>query len=252
MPYGLYISAQGAQAQIRRLEVLSNNLANVDTVGFKRDVPLIQARHAEAIEQGIDFSGSKSQNDLGGGVMVRGTATDFSPGILERTGQPGDAAIQGEGFFVVRRGDQQLLTRAGNFLMSPNGMLTTQDGYPVMGGEGEPITLDPSKPWRMVDGGRIEQAGGTIDLQLVRAQQPGDLAKVGENLFLPLADTVPLLPEQRRVASGYLERSSVKPAAEMMHLIDTSRMIEANMTMIKNHDQMLSALVNRVLGKGNG
>lgn len=251
MPYGLYISAEGAQAQIRRLEVLSNNMANVDTVGFKRDVTVIQARHAEAISQGLDFPGSRSLDDIGGGVMVHSTATDHTPGILERTGITSDMAIQGEGYFAVRRENEDLLTRAGNFLLSANGTLCTPEGYPVLSSEGEPVVLDPQVPWRVVDGGRIEQAGGAIELKLVRPQQPGDLAKIGENLFRPLASTLPLEAGQRNVSSGYLERSSVKPAAEMMHLIDASRMIEANMTMIKNHDQMLGALINRVLGRGN-
>ena len=86
MPYGMYISAEGAHAQSKRLETLSNNLANVDTPGFKRDLALFQARHAEEINQGTDYPGSRGLNDIGGGVSVRETKTDFAPGLMKRTG----------------------------------------------------------------------------------------------------------------------------------------------------------------------
>ncbi len=69
MPYGLYISAEGALAQSQRMEVIANNLANLDTPGFKRELAVFQARYAEAIEQGRDYPGSGSINDVGGGVM---------------------------------------------------------------------------------------------------------------------------------------------------------------------------------------
>ena len=88
MPYGLYISAEGAYAQNKRMEVLANNLANAATTAFKRDQPIFQARLAEATARGLDFPGSRSINDLGGGVEVLGTVTDFSQGALEATGNP--------------------------------------------------------------------------------------------------------------------------------------------------------------------
>ena len=77
MSYGLYISAEGAQAQSQRLDVISNNLANVDTVGFKRDLAMFQARNAEAIDQGKAIAGSGSINNIGGGVSFKGSRTDF-------------------------------------------------------------------------------------------------------------------------------------------------------------------------------
>src|SRR5215204_3929700 len=118
MPYGLYISAEGAQAQSRRMEVVANNLANVDTVGFRRDVAQFQARFAEEIERGRDHYGSGTMNNLGGGVQVRSTATDFTPGSLKRTNNETDMAIRGDGFFVVQKGRDRLLTRAGDFTLS--------------------------------------------------------------------------------------------------------------------------------------
>ena len=115
MPYGMYLSTEGAIAQAKRLEVISNNLANVQTVGFKRDLALFQARLAEATERGQDQPGSGSINDLGGGISVKATATDYRPGPVRKTDLPTDVAIDGPGFFLVRRGDTNYLTRAGNF-----------------------------------------------------------------------------------------------------------------------------------------
>ena len=119
MPYGMYISAEGAAVQAQRLEVIANNLANVDTAGFKQDVPTFQARFAEAIQKGQAQSGDRSINDIGGGVKVMNVATDYSMGEMKRTGNDLDLAINGKGFFQVKGDDgKQYLTRAGDFAMA--------------------------------------------------------------------------------------------------------------------------------------
>ena len=147
MPYGLYISAEGAQVQSRRLDVIANNIANVDTVGFKRDLAVMQSRNAEAVERGlVSPAGTdpwRGLNDVGGGVQFRQTVTDFSSGPLKKTGNPSDVALQGDGFFVVRKGQDRLLTRAGNFRLTAAGDLVTQQGYPVLGEGNTPIALEP-------------------------------------------------------------------------------------------------------------
>lgn len=248
MPYGLYISAEGAFAQTKRLEALANNLANVDTTGFKRDLAIFQARYSEEIQRGSDSPGSGSVNDLGGGVTVRETKTDFSPGTLKRTANPNDMAVGGDGFFMVRRPDGDFLTRAGNFMMTSAGRLVTQDNYPVLSDSGTPIEIDPEAGvWQLTSTGGIVQEGNQQNLALVQPRSLGDLAKVGENLFKPLAPPQPLADEQRSVLGGTLEQSDVKPTAEMMELIEASRAFEANISMIKNHDAMASALTERLL-----
>ena len=248
MPYGLYISAEGAHAQSKRLEVLSNNLANVDTPGFKRDLATFQARYAEETQRGLDYPGSRSINDLGGGVLVRGTQTDFSPGTFRHTNIDTDMAIDGDAYFVVRKGNQDLLTRAGNFTINGNGELRTQDGYPVLAEGGAPVTIDPTGgPWHVTPEGGISQAGSETPLALVRPASTGDLTKAGDNLFRSLTPTQSVPAEQRHVQGGYLEQSGVRPTVEMMELIEASRAFEANATMIRNQDQMLNTLINRVL-----
>jgi flagellar basal-body rod protein FlgF len=249
MPYGLYISAEGAQVQARRLETISNNLANVDTVGFKRELALAQARHTEAILQGEDYPGSRSVNDVGGGVRIAATVSDFSPGPLESTGRKTDLAVQGQGFFVVRKGPQDYLTRAGNFELDPQGRLITAQGHAVLSSTGTPITLDPSLPWNITPDGGITQEGATTYLALVRPPSPADLTKAGENLFAPLAPAVPLKAEERRVAAGYLERSGVQPVSELLEMIEASRAFEANVQLIRHQDHMLGMMISRLLSQ---
>ncbi len=247
MPYGLYVSAAGANAQSTRMQVLSNNLANVDTPGFKRELAVLQARYAAAIQNGEDTPGSGSINQVGGGMSVAETSTDFSPGPLKPTGLETDFAIGGDGFFMIAQGKQELLTRAGNFLMADDGRLTTQQGYSVLSQEGAPLFVQPGVPWRVHANGVLEQAGRRVAIGLVKPNHPSDLARAGENLFRPLAPTVPVNPEQRIVKQGFLEMSGVKPTLAMMELIETSRAYEANIKMIQNHDHVMGALVNRVL-----
>src|SRR5438876_7870103 len=171
MPYGLYISAEGAYAQSKRLEALANNMANVDTTGFKRDLAIFQARYSEEIERGSDSPGSRSVNDLAGGVVVRETKTDFSPGAMKRTGIPTDMAVGGDGFFMVRRPDGDYLTRAGNFMMTAAGRLVTQNNDPVLSDSGSPIEIDPEQPdWQLTSTGAIVQDGNPQNLALVQPQ----------------------------------------------------------------------------------
>jgi flagellar basal-body rod protein FlgF len=247
MPYGLYIAAEGAHSQSKRMEVLANNLANVDTPGFKRDLAMFQARYAEETHHGFDHHGSGTINDVGGGVWMNHTTTDHSQGTLKRTDIPTDVAINGDGYFVVQKDGQNYLTRAGNFLVNSSGALVSQTGMPVMSDEGAPILVNPDTPWRVSPDGAIEQDGGKTFLALVRPPSPADLAKHGENLFQTLAPASPVPSELRSVQGGYLEMSGVRPTLEMLDLIETSRAFEMNISMIRNHDSMLNSLVNRVL-----
>lgn len=244
----MYISAEGAQAQVRRMEVISNNLANVNTPGFKPSHATFQARFAEAVEQGLAPAGSGQEEDIGGGVMMVGTPTDYSSGAINVTGQKTDMAIDGEGFFQVRKGNDTYLTRAGNFKIDSAGQLMTQSGYPVLDTSGTPITIS-SSDWQLSAEGGIVQAGeGEAKLlALMKPNSLGDLVPSGDNLFRSLASVDSIEPAARRVLGGHLEMSGVNPTTAMMELIETSRAIEANMKLIQNQDHMLSQLIGRVL-----
>lgn len=249
MPLGLYISAEGAQAQSKRLETIANNLANVDTAGFKPDVATFQARFAEAIQRGDDRAGSKSPNDLGGGVKVIETRTNFAAGQLRRTGQDSDLAIIGDGFFQIDGGDgQTYLTRAGDLQVDSTGKLVTADGArPVLNASGGAITLAPTLPWSVSSRGLITQGDTATPLALVQPESLDTLTKVGANLFRADAGVIPVPETAREVRPGYLEMSGANATQQMMAMIETSRAFEANTRLIQNQDQMISNLVNRVL-----
>ena len=248
MPYGLYLSAAGANAQSHRLEVLSHNLANINTPGFKPHMSMIQSRPAEAIERGEAMSGEGTIDDLGGGVTIQPNKTQFSQGAIQTTGGNTDFAINDEeSFFAVQRGDKQLLTRAGNFLFDARGGLVTPHGDAVLSSSGEQLQINPNIPYQVMDDGTVYQAGQRRMLMLVQPKAAGDLARVGDNLFQSLT-TVDQVPDnQRSVVAGALEASGVQPTSAMMELIESSRVYEANVKLIQTQDQAIWQLISLVL-----
>jgi flagellar basal-body rod protein FlgF len=248
MYYGLYMSAAGANAQSQKVEVLSNNLANVNTVGFKRELALLQARDSEAIERGMAGRGNGAVEDIGGGVRMNATWTDFSPGTMQLTHIPSDLAIDSpDTFFQVQHGKEKLLTRAGNFHVSDEGLLVTAGGDPVLSSDGGVIEIDPELPFRFVEGGAIEQAGERIEISLIKAKDVSRLEKAGQNYFRADRRASLAPAEERIVKSGYLEMSGVNPVDEMVELIAASRAYEANVRIIQQHDTATSELISRML-----
>lgn len=249
MYYGLYTAAAGANALSQKVEVLSNNLANVDTVGFKRELALLHSRDAEAIERGEDYRGSRSRNDLGGGVDFAATATEFRLGTFKPTGIDTDFALENpKQFFLVQRGDQQLLTRAGNFQFNNEGLLQTGEGDNVLTQDGAPIQIDPRIPWEMLPGGRIHQAGDVRELGIRQPTNMNDLQKIGQNYYRNQTDRFETItPDARRVRTGFQEVSGVNSLSEMTELIATSRAYEINVRMMQTHDQVTGSLISRML-----
>ncbi|MHB8861117.1 MAG: flagellar hook-basal body protein [Pirellulaceae bacterium] len=247
MDYGLYMSAAGADSQSHRMEVLSHNMANVDTPGFKEELAVLQARDSRAVHDGTAHAGDGSIDDLGSGVSMVETLTNFAEGTLKQTASRWDMAIRGEGFFIVENEGQQFLTRAGDFHVNADGMLMTQQGYRVLSAAGMPIQINPGMYSMLHKDGYLEHSGAGDHLALVKPRSMGDLARAGDNLFRPLGPTQPVDPTERHVESGFLEISGVRPTNTMMELIETSRMYEANIRMIQNHDQTTGSLVKRIL-----
>ncbi|MEM8911923.1 MAG: flagellar hook-basal body complex protein [Planctomycetota bacterium] len=248
MPYGVYLSAAGAQAQSHRLQQVSHNLANVETPGYKPKATILQARFSELIEQGEVSPGIGGIDDVGGGVTIQRDQTEFRVGAIRTTGRETDFAIHDEqSFFVLQRGDQQLLSRAGDFLFDSAGRLVNSGGDAVLGSNGQPIQIDPKKDVQIGPEGRIDQVGFRQELMLAQPKSLGDLSHVGGNLFRPLAEFDLAPPGQRNVVAGSLEQSAVSPTATMMEMIETSRAYEANVQMIKNQDTVIGSLIGRML-----
>ena len=248
MSYGLYVSAAGAHAQNHRLQVISHNLANVETTGYKPQQAVMQSRFAELIERGEAVPGLGDVNDVGGGVTIQPTVTQHEEGILRSTGNKTDFAIKdSQSFFVIERGGKQVLTRSGDFLFDNSGRLINQRGDRVLDTEGRPITIDPTLPHSVLDGGRVQQGADVFSLMLARPKEMTDLKHLGGNLFEAPEDVDLVRGNARPVVSGFLEQSGVQPTAAMIDLIEASRAYEANTRMIQNHDTVVGSLISRVL-----
>ncbi len=250
MPYGLYLSASGANAQSHRLETISHNLANVNTPGFKPHLSVVKSRHSEAIARGEVAEAEGGVDEMGGGVLVQPNLTQFSQGPMRPTGNRTDFAINDEkSFFVIQRGDQQLLTRAGNFQFDASGRLVTPVGEPVVSAGGGAITINPLLPYEVMDDGTVYQAGQRQSLMLAQPKETGDLSRVGDNLYQSLTPFDQVATKDRAVVSGFLEESAVQPTGTMMELIEASRVYEANVRMIQTQDQTIGSLISRVLSQ---
>jgi flagellar basal body rod protein FlgG len=250
--YGLYQSATGVLTNSYRQDVIANNLANAETVGFKRNLPLFHERLAEAIAaRGAGPRSSDPMLDLiGGGLLVSPTAVDTSQGDLEATGNPLDIAIMGSGFFAVQDGTETRLTRDGRFMIDRAGNLVMANGSGnrVLDDRGRPIQIDAALAPQLVitDDGQISANGAPLArLGLFDVPNPAQLAKRGGTL-LSYPESAEYKPATGVLQSGFVERSNVDPTLELTQLMDAQRQIEANANMIRYQDQTLGTRVNEV------
>jgi flagellar basal-body rod protein FlgG len=260
----LYIATAGAYANQRKLEVISNNLANASTHGYKRDIVAFEgliepASPITPINPKLYFDLHNEQVSQRM-VLFDETYTDFSQGALIETGNTLDIAISGDGFFAVQTEDGIKFTRAGNFTLSPDGYIITPQGYKLLGKKGEPIRI-PFEEWApqdiviTPDGGVFlgvrhgeERKSIFIDQIGVYSIPEGLARKVGENLFD--VDDISYVQDSENfeVLQGFLESSNVNPINEMVSLIEVQRAYEANTRVITSVDSTLSTSI-RDLGR---
>lgn len=215
---GLWDSGAGMIARGLQQDVTASNLANARTTAFKEDRlnfrDMIDGRLLLDRTRGVPIP----ENRLRGGFETRQRA-----GALESTGAPLDFALDGPGFFVVDSPDGERYTRDGHFFLSPEGVLETADGLPVLG-EGGPIRLQPG-PVEMNGDGQLAQGGAVVGaFRLVEFPEPGRLAKLGRNLWQPLPeDLAPEPATGTRAVQGMLEGSNVLVVEQMVRLIEQER-----------------------------
>jgi flagellar basal body rod protein FlgG len=249
MIYGLYLSATGVLTNSFRQDVIANNLANAETVGFKRDLALFHERLTESQERRLPPGYSDPMLEmLGGGVLASPMQIDRAQGELEPTGNTLDVAIQGDGYFKVSRNGETRLTRDGRFALDTNGQMVMADGsgYRVLDPAGNPIYLDPRLPTTVGEEGVIGQRGAAVaQIGLFDVPDPTLIAKEGDNL-LSYPDIKKARAIQGTLRSEFVERANVDPALELTQLMEAQRQLEANANMIRYQDQTLSRLVNEV------
>jgi flagellar basal-body rod protein FlgG len=218
MDSGLYIAASGMLTEMVRQEQISNELANVNTPGYKADRST-QAGFGELLLQNTQTGASVGRLSLG--AEIAETTTDLAPAGLHETGEALDFGIEGEGFFAVRTEAGVRYTRNGQFTTDAEGNLTDQFGDPVLGANGAPVKLRADGTVREGDIGVFEVAGAE---------------KQGENLYTGNVTG----QAAGKVRAGYLEESAVNPSQTMVQLISSFRSLEADQKSIQTIDETLS------------
>jgi flagellar basal-body rod protein FlgF len=240
----IYLAASGALACERRLAILANNLANVNTVGYKKDICHFQ-RFLSASEQG-------SAEDLPGELQAPAvwinmdSSIDMSSGPLQPTGNKLDVALAGKGFFCVQTPEGTQYTRNGNFTVNADGQLVTQEGLPVLGQSGS-ITIDDPDVSIGEDGTISVDDNVIAQLRIVDFFQPGSLQKVADTRFAPVGpDAAEQQPDDVQVREGFLEQSNVDVVRMMTEMIEVHRGFEFYQKVIRSVDDINSKTVNEL------
>lgn len=242
MSGSIYQAAAGAIMQQARLDILSNNLANVNTIGFKADLPVFRF-DAATQDPPSDSDGLPKLSPY---ISPVDFATNFSSGALRQTGNPLDVAIVGDGFFEVRTPDGLQYTRKGRLSINAQGVLCTSDGFAVMG-QGGPIEIDGSRV-AISETGEVSVDGDIVDtLRIVDFEKPYQLRKAGAAQFLPPATNAnPRTAPNARVAQGAVEASNVDTLRAMTEMIETLRVFESYQKVIRAADDATAKTVNEV------
>lgn len=245
---GIYIGASGMLAESLRADVTANNLANVNTAGFKKDFAILKDYAARPIKRINDGSEEPEIGTVGAGTWVDSIATKYTQGIMHETGNSLDFALEGKGYFAVQTPSGTRYTRNGAFMRNSTGELVNTDGYRVMGQNG-PINLDPSGQAGKVtvsQDARIFLDGVETDkFQLYSFANENRLRKDGSSLFNP-PDGVDAEPAEPNVKQGMIELSNVNVVSEMVSMIAGYRAYETDSKVVKTHDTLLDKAVNDV------
>jgi len=252
MDGSIYLAATGALAYEKQLQLLSNNLANVNTVGFKKDRGLFRAFDlSKATNNTLRVNNEQSQAPAFWTLFS--SYTDFSSGGIKKTGNPFDLALSGNGFFCVQTPDGVQYTRRGDFTVNADDVLVTQEGWPVLGQGGE-IQLKMAKPsdtnreFSVSEDGYVTVDGSQVDrLRVVDFTKSLALEKAGHNYYRALKpEALEDLDEDFQVDQGFLELSNVDTISMMTEMIEVLRGYETYQKMMRSIDEMDARLINDV------
>ena len=261
----LYSASSGMRAQQFNLDTISNNLANVNTTGFKRN----RVEFQELLYRTLREPGQLTREgrtvptgvQVGHGVRIASaTPSDFGQGSLKETSNPLDLAIEGEGFFAIELPDQSIAyTRDGSFKLDAEGYLVTSNGYYVLDEGLAPILVgeDPVKDIAITEGGLVsvklpgeDVAEEIAVIGLTRFPNPAGLEKIGRNLYKATeaagfpTEGIPMEDGMGSIVQGFLEMSNVQVVVEMVDMITAQRAYELNSKAITTSDEMLQIANN--------
>ncbi|MFH1564011.1 MAG: flagellar basal-body rod protein FlgF [Nitrospirota bacterium] len=260
---GLYTGTMGMLAQWTDLDVVANNMANIDTAGYKKDETIFMPFDQILIHRLNDnytitpkgpIDKRPEVGQLGTGVGISEIATLYSQGPIQKTDNKFDLAISGNGFFTVEGPQNKIFyTRNGTFTLDAQGYLVTQDGYKVMGSKG--YIQIAQKNFTVAENGMVlgsESADWKspqeIDLlKIVNFKDKRGLQKVGNSLFEATEYAgEPEILTQPKILQGYLEKSNVNPIEEMVKMIEVQRIYEINQRTVTAFDDTLKTAVTEV------
>ncbi len=243
MSHALYAAISGALGQEIRMDVLSNNLANINSVGYKQESLSFQS-YLPGNGNINGYSSGNSQANSFSRAEV--TVTDFSPGPRKLTGGSLDLALDGKGFFCIKTPEGVRYTRKGNFDINSEGLLVTQEGFSVLG-VGGAIRID-GKDVSIDRDGKISVDGNQVDkLKIVYFDEPFTLQKVANTMFAPCDPSFTgSNSEGVKVMQGFLELSNVGASETMIEIIDTLRTYESYQKVIQFVDECTEKAINDV------
>jgi flagellar basal-body rod protein FlgF len=239
MDNALMLGLQTQRVLQRRMDVTANNLANVNTSGFKADALVMEEADNTTAHADDDPRDIRFVRDI---ALMR----DMRQGAIAMTGNALDVAIEGEGFFTVEGPDGPLYTRDGAFSLTGDGRLVTSDGHPVLSSGGAPIVLDPQGESPVIGrDGAIRVAGVEAGrIGVARFAAPGALLKVGDNLWDAQAQAPQ--PFEGVVLQGALEGSNVRPVVELTRLIEISRAYQSAAKIVSNADDLRQRAIQQL------
>lgn len=246
---GLYTSCTSMINQQQRMDIISNNLANVSTTGYKKDSVVVES-FEDVLAVKLDPKQYKPIGTMNLGVKIGDIYTDFKQGSFVQTNNIWNLAIQGDGFFSVGVLNEQgnletRYTRDGSFTISQNGDVMTEDGFYLIGEDGNKITL-PKGNVRISETGDVYVNDELVNkLKVVNFEDKTVLKKIGDNLYSTNNDQQPN-NFNGLILQGYLEASNVNTIKEMVDMINVMRTYESNQKVIQTLDESLGKAVNEV------
>lgn len=254
MVRGLYTAYTGMINQQKRLDTVTNNLANASTTGFKREGLTSKSFDQMLTVKLNDLSVPYLNEGIGKmslGVKIGENYTDYSQGSFKETGNTYDLALAGNGFFTISYTDKkgntsEKYTRDGEFTMDSEGYLRTLEGDYVQGEGGAIMIPVETSEVSIRDNGDIYADGEYVDsLRIVDFEDYNNIEKFGENLY-NVVDGATETESTAAVKQGYLEMSNINVVKEMVEMITISRAYESNQKLIQTEDDMLDKSVNQI------
>lgn len=244
---GLYSAAAGMMTAARRMEFVTNNLANAQTVGYKQELTATSALDQQLLMEQLGPQSTPNIGRLTTSTVAEASIIDFDTmGALQETGRDLDVAAEGPGFFVVQGAAGERYTRDGSFTRDALGRLTTSEGDLVLGENG-PITMPGGRITIDTDG-TVNVAGQPLDrLRVVEFGPDQPLQKVGNNQFAPRnAGDQPAAAVRTNVRQHFVEGSNVDLATAQTTMLELQRAYQANQKAVQYQDEMTGCAVNDI------